>query len=115
MSEQIAGNLHVANDALADMVAHAAMDCYGVVGMTSADAQGGRAKILSEGKQKRGVNVQDTPEGVQVDVYVVIEYGTNISTVSHNLIDQISFVLKDFAHVPLAGVEVHVQDIRVKR
>lgn len=115
MSEPIAGNLHVANDALADMVAHAAMDCYGVVGMTSAERLGGRAKILPESKQKRGVSVQDTEAGVQVDVHVVIEYGTNISTVSHNLIDQISFVLTDFAHVPLAGVEVHVQDIRVKR
>ena len=83
--------------------------------MTSAEQHGGRAKVLSEAKQKRGVIVRDTDAGVQVDVYVVIEYGTNISTVSHNLIDSVSFVLTDFAHVPLAGVEVHVQDIRVKR
>ena len=115
MSESVTGNLHVANDALADMVAHAAMECYGVVGMTSADDRGGRAKVLPEAKQKRGVTVRDTEAGVRVDVYVVIEYGTNISTVSHNLIDSVSFVLTDFAHVPLAGVEVHVQDIRVKR
>ncbi len=115
MAEPIAGNLHVANDALADMVAKAATECYGVVGMTNATSSGGRVKILPEGKQKRGVVVRDAAEGVHVEVFVVIEYGTNISTVSQNLIDTVSFALKEFAHVPLASVQVHVQDIRVKR
>ena len=54
-------------------------------------------------------------EGVHVDLYVVIEYGTNISTVSQNLVDQVSFALTEYARVPLAGVEVHVQDVKVRR
>ena len=115
MAEPIAGDLHVANDALADMVAKAATECYGVVGMTNAAASRGRVKILPESKQKRGVVVRDTEGGVQVEVFVVIEYGTNISIVSQNLIDSVSFALKEHAHVPLAGVQVRVQDIRVKR
>lgn len=114
MAEPIEGSLHVANDALADMVAKAAIECYGVVGLASASAAGGRVRILPESKQRRGVMVRDTPAGVQVEVFVVIEYGTNISTVSQNLIDSVSFAMKEFAHVPLAGVQVHVQDIRIK-
>ena len=31
----VPGKLHVANDVLADMVGHAAMECYGVVGMVA--------------------------------------------------------------------------------
>lgn len=31
MNDTIAGNLHVANDVLADMVGNAALECYGVV------------------------------------------------------------------------------------
>ena len=30
MSSAISGNLHVANDVLADLVGNAAMECYGV-------------------------------------------------------------------------------------
>ena len=115
MAEKIPGNLHVANEVLADMVGNAAMECYGVVGMTAPNAADGIAKILPTSRLRRGVVVDATEEGIHVELYVVIEYGTNISTVSRNLIDQVSFVLSEYARVPLAGVEVHVQDVKVRR
>ena len=108
MDTTIPGELHVANDVLADMVGNAAMECYGVVGMTAPNAADGIAKILPNSRLRRGVVVDATEEGIHVELYVVIEYGTNISTVSRNLIDQVSFVLSEYARVPLAGVEVHV-------
>ena len=46
MNDTIAGNLHVANDVLADMVGNAALECYGVVGMAAPNAADGIAKIL---------------------------------------------------------------------
>ena len=115
MDTIIPGELHVANDVLADMVGNAAMECYGVVGMTAPNAADGIAKILPTSRLRRGVVVDATEEGIHVELYVVIEYGTNISTVSRNLIDQVSFVLSEYARVPLAGVEVHVQDVKVRR
>ena len=115
MDTTIPGELHVANDVLADMVGNAAMECYGVVGMTAPNAADGISKILPTSRLRRGVVVDATEEGIHVELYVVIEYGTNISTVSRNLIDQVSFVLSEYARVPLAGVEVHVQDVKVRR
>ncbi len=115
MSSNIPGDLHVANDVLADMVGNAALECYGVVGMTAADTDGAMAKILPAHRLRRGVVVESTEAGVHVDLYVVIEYGTNILTVSQNLIDLVSFALTLSAHVPLAGVVVHVKDIMVRR
>ena len=87
MSSTIPGNLHVANDVLADLVGNAAMECYGVVGVCAPNAADSIAKILP----------------------------TNIATVSRNLIDQVSFALKEYARVPLAGVDVHVMDVKVRR
>ena len=56
-----------------------------------------------------------TDAGVHVELYVVIEYGTNISAVSQNLVDQVTFALKEYARVPLDGVEVHVQGVKVRK
>ena len=64
---------------------------------------------------RRGVVVTAADGGVHVELYVIIEYGTNINTVSQNLKDQVSFVLKEYANVPLDGVEVHVQGVRVRK
>ena len=59
--------------------------------------------------------VTATDSGVHVELYVVIEYGTNINTVSQNLIDQVTFALTEYARVPLDGVEVHVQGVKVRK
>ena len=115
MNDTIPGNLHVANDVLADMVGNAALECYGVVGMVAPSTADGIAKILPASRLRRGVVVSSTDAGVHVELYVVIEYGTNINTVSQNLVDQVSFVLTEYAQVPLDGVEVHVQGVKVRK
>lgn len=115
MADTISGNLHVANDVLADIVGYAAMECYGVVGMTAPNAVDGIAKILPASRLRRGVLVNPQDDGVYVELFVVIEYGTNIQTVSQNLIDQVTFALKEYARVPIADVKVHVQDIKVRK
>ena len=115
MNDTIAGNLHVANDVLADMVGNAALECYGVVGMAAPNAADGIAKILPASRLRRGVVVTTTEVGVHVELYVVIEYGTNINPVSQNLVDQVTFALSAYARVPLDGVEVHVLGVKVRK
>ena len=115
MAESITGDLHVANDVLADLVGNAAFSCYGVVGMAAPTAADGIAKILPASRLRRGVVVDTSQAGVHVDLYVVIEYGTNINTVSQNLIEAVTFALTNYAQVPLAGVDVHVQGVKVRK
>lgn len=115
MTENIAGSLHVANEVLSDMVGNAAMESYGVVGMAAPNAADGIAKLLPTSRLRRGIVITTTDKGIHVDLYVIIEYGTNINTVSQNLIDTVSFVLAEYAKVPLDGVEVHVQGIKVRK
>ncbi len=115
MGSQVPGSLHVANDVIVAIVTNAALECYGVVGMVAPDTIDGAVKLLPASRLNRGVVITDTDEGVYVDIYVVIEYGTNIQAVSQNLIDQVSFALIENVHVHLAGVEVHVQNVRVRR
>jgi len=64
--------------------------------------------------RRRGVTITSTEAGVHVDLYVVMEYGTNMNTVSQNLKDQVTFVLKEYAQVPIDGVDVHIQDVKVR-
>lgn len=115
MTDKIAGSLHVANEVLADMVGNAAMESYGVVGMAAPNAADGIAKLLPNSRLRRGIVINNTEKGIHVDLYVIIEYGTNINTVSQNLIDKVSFVLTEYAKIPLDGVEVHVQGIKVRK
>lgn len=115
MAQTIPGELHVANDVLSDLAGNAALQCYGVVGMTAPSAQDGFAKILPHSRLRRGVIVTPDEESLRVDLYVVIEYGTNITTVSQNLVEAVSFALTNYAQIPQVDVHVHVQEVRVRK
>ena len=88
---------------------------FRLAGMAAPSAADGIAKILPASRLRRGVVVTTTEVGVHVELYVVIEYGTNINTVSQNLVDQVTFALSEYARVPLDGVEVHVQGVKVRK
>lgn len=113
MGNEIAGDLIVSEDVIADVAGHAALECYGVVGMAAPNAVDGLAKILPQSRLRRGILVSTIEEGTCVSLYVILEHGVNINAVSTNLVEQVSFALKEF--VPnLAGVNVHVQGIKVR-
>ena len=105
MSNVIAGDLVVSEDVIADVAGHAALQCYGVVGMAAPNAVDGLVKILPKSRLRRGIVVSTDEDGTLVSLYVILEHGVNISTVSENLVDQVSFALREFVRTPFKGVE----------
>lgn len=115
MSNKIEGTLQVSNEVLSDIVGYTAMECYGVVGVAAPNAVDGIAKLLPKSRLRRGIILKPGENGLHIEMYVVIEYGTNIQTVSQNLIDQVTFALSEYARVKIEGIEVHVQDVKVRK
>jgi uncharacterized alkaline shock family protein YloU len=60
------------------------------------------------------VVVTQAEQGVRVDLYIVVEYGINVSTVTRNLTDAVRFALTDYTRIPLDTIEIHVQGIKIK-
>jgi uncharacterized alkaline shock family protein YloU len=109
-----AGTIHIHDDVLADIAGYAALEQYGVVGMTSPNARTGMAQLLSRDKLRRGVVVKHAEDGVHVDLYVVLEYGTNLTEVARILANKVRYALECNADVKTAAVDVHVQDVKVR-
>lgn len=82
--------------------------------MTAPNPADGIAKILPASRLRRGVIVNPVEDGVAVELYVIIEYGTNIQTVSKNLSEQVTFALNEYAKVNVKSVDIHVQDVNVR-
>lgn len=111
---QIPGTLSIANEVIADLAGYAAYQSYGVVGMAP-PASDVIAKILPVHRMRRGVLTQSTDAGQVIDLFVVIEHGTNLSAVSRNLADSVRYVLEHYAQIAVADVRVHVQGINLPR
>lgn len=115
MTDTQGGAIQISNDVLADIAGYAALECYGIVGMASPTLRDGVAQLLSLDKLRKGVRVASDGEGVTVDLFVIAEYGTNLSEVSHNMSDRVKYVLTTMAEVRVEAVTVHVQGIKVRK
>ena len=111
----IGGTLKVTDKVISDLVGSAAMESYGVVGMAAPSLQDGFVKLLPARALSRGVTIKKDDDGVSADLYVIIEHGTNLSTVSNNLADRVRFVLEAYAGITVKDVTVHVQGIHTSQ
>ena len=114
MPKPVPGCVNIANDVLADLSGYAALESYGIVGMASQTLRDGVAQLLPAQKLRRGVKVATTDDGIVVDLYVIIEFGTNLAEVSHNLANRVRYVLENTADFKVANVDVHVQGVKVR-
>lgn len=115
MTDEPGGTIQIANDVLADLAGYAAMECYGIVGMASPSLRDGMAQLLSRDRLRKGVRISSDGEGVVVDLYVVVEYGTNLAEVAHNMSERVKYVLTSNAEVKVNNVDIHVQGIKVRK
>lgn len=113
-TETYLGRIEVSRLAVANLASEAVLRCYGVVGMAAAGSlRDGLVEILQREATHRGVEVHLRDDEIIVDLYVVIEYGTRISEVAHNIMESVKFSLEKVLGTPISEVNVHVQDLRV--
>ncbi len=116
MPQEIVNNLGkivISKDVIANISGLAAMECYGLVGMASQKVQDGLAELLGRENLSRGVAISSEDEKLVIDLYVVVQYGTNISEVANNIIDKVAYTVKKMLGLSVKKINVHIQGVRI--
>jgi uncharacterized alkaline shock family protein YloU len=100
------GRITISSEAIAQIVAETALECYGVVGM-KAPLRGRLAR-----RSTRGIEIGRDGEAVTVDLHVVVEYGLNLAEVASTVRHRVAYEVERLAGLPVRAVEVHVDDVR---
>jgi uncharacterized alkaline shock family protein YloU len=106
------GRIEVSPAAIASIVNEAVLTCYGVVGTATKDFAADLANILSP-ERKRGVEVRVQEDGIVIDVYVIIEYGTRIAAVARSVMNVVQYSVERALGISVAEVNVHVEGLRI--
>ena len=108
------GLIEMSNDVIATVVGGAATDVFGIVGMASKkQIKDNIDEILRKENYSKGVVVRQEENGVAVDVYTIVSYGTKISEVSRNVQEKVKYNLETMLGVTANSVNVFVQGVRV--
>lgn len=109
------GKVYIAREAVETIAGLAAIDCYGLVGMAPRKLADGITDILGRESVRKGVEVREEGDGLVVDVFVVVSYGTKISEVALNIMQKIRYVMREIAGLKVTRVNVNVQSVRVNK
>lgn len=109
-----AGRVEIAPRAIATIAGRAVAQCYGVVGVAARRPRFGRVELVPPGQYARGVDVRFVAGHVEVDVFVVLEYGLRITEVAHSVMATVKFAVESALGAHEARVNVNVQALRVQ-
>ncbi|MBZ0310473.1 MAG: Asp23/Gls24 family envelope stress response protein [Anaerolineae bacterium] len=108
------GVIEISKQTIGALVSYATTHTYGVVGMTtSTRARGIAATITRDPNRGVKVTIDENDQSLTIDVYIVIEYGTNIASVANSLINSIRYYVESSTGLKVYQVNIHVQDLRM--
>ena len=106
------GSIHISPKAIATIVYHAVMQSYGVVGLAPRNlAEGLTSSITRE--PAKGIGVRYDDERLDIDVYVIIEFGTRVAAVANSVASAVRFQVEKNVGLSVNSVNVHVQGLRI--
>ena len=108
------GEIIIENDVIAQYAGHAALGCFGIVGMANISMKDGIAKLLKGDSARKGVNVTiDEENNLTIDFHIIVAYGVSISTVCDNLIGTVRYSVEEMTGLKVKAINIFVEGVRV--
>jgi len=106
------GEIHISPNAVATISYHAILQSYGVVGLAPKNlADGIVSTIIRE--PSRGVTVRYKEDDIDIDINIVVEYGTRINMVAESVANSVRFHVEKALGLHVNTVNVHVAGLRI--
>ena len=106
------GGIHISPNAIASIAYHATLQSYGVVGLAPKSFAEGVALTITR-EPARGVSVRYDGENVDIDLYIIVEYGTRITSVADSVANSVRFNVEKAIGMPVREINVHVAGLRL--
>ncbi len=107
------GTIYITEDVLLKVVGYAALECYGIVAMSSKRATDGLVQWLGRENLSKGVQIRSVGDALDVDLFIIVEYGISISVVCNTIAETVRYKLESMTGVKVNKVSVTVEGIRV--
>jgi uncharacterized alkaline shock family protein YloU len=106
------GSIHISPAAIATIAYHATLQSYGVVGLAPKNLAEGIANSITR-EPTRGVSVHFDGDILDIDIYVIVEFGTRIASVAQSVAHAVRYSVEKNVGLKVNEVNVHVHGLRV--
>src|SRR5512134_4014289 len=106
------GRIHISPNAVATIAYHATLESYGVVGLAPKNIADGLVKSITK-EPSRGVTVRYNGDDIDIEIHIIVEYGTRINSVAESVANTVRFHVEKALGLRVNTVNVHVAGLRV--
>ena len=109
--DQNSNDLTIANQVILVCAYNAAKKTKGVSRLVHSVGENVTRKILKKEPLTKGIKVSQSKNGVNIDVFVIVEYGYKILTVAWDLQKNIKKEVEEITEKEVANVNVSIQGV----
>jgi uncharacterized alkaline shock family protein YloU len=106
------GSIHISPNAIATISYHATLQSYGVVGLAPKNLAEGIANTITR-EPTRGVSVRFDGDKLDIDIYIVVEFGTRIASVAQSVANTVRYAVEKNVGLRAHEVNVHILGLRI--
>ena len=92
------GTIFISEEVMLKVVGYAALECYGIVAMSSKRAKDGIVEWLGRENLSKGVQIKAVDDMVDVDLFNVVEYGISVTAVCNAIKEVVRYKLEAHRH-----------------
>ncbi len=106
------GSILIQKEAIASIARQSTLQSYGVVGLAPKNLFESIRQILKK-DAKYGVDVDFDHEGLLIDLYIMVEYGTRIKSITNSVVNSVKYNVEKTIGLPVRRINVHVRGLRI--
>lgn len=106
------GSIHISPRAIATIAYQAARQSYGVVGLAPKNLVNELTQVVVK-DPTLGVEVHYDGDCINIDMYVIVEYGTRIKSVADSVSNTVRYQVEKTVGMPVNQVNIHIQGLRI--
>lgn len=108
------GSVKISNDVIAIIAGVAATEIKGIVGMNGGFT-GGISYFLGMKNLSKGVKVQVENNEAVIDLFVIVEYGSNITEVGKLVQENVKSSVENMTGLKIITINVHIQGVSMTK
>jgi len=106
------GSILIQKEAIASIARQSTLQSYGVVGLAPKNIIESIRQLLKK-DAKYGVEVDFDHEGLLIDLYIMVEYGTRIKSITNSIVNSVKYNVEKTIGLPVRRINVHVRGLRI--
>ena len=109
------GTITTDQEVIARVAGITATECYGIVGMAAKSMKDGLVHLLKKESLTKGVRIAMNDEYLIINLYIIVEYGTNLNAIAETLKDNVKYRVEEQIGLPVGQVNVFIEGVRIGR